>query len=222
MRITSCLLTMLLLFISSVLSYADDQPVRRRIGINLSAGLGGPTTGNHHFEYGLTNVKTRPRFSYSGGITYGPLEFISTSNVIISIEIATVEGGTPEKSIEKMQDGSAEFIIRVIPIMIWTTLITNDRLSPFIRFGLGASKVQFSELYEPSSLEDTEFEYQAFSWGAGAGLCYAFSPKASASLFADLYVTNGEHLEERKGGRVTGVFVRSSQGMLGIRLAYSL
>jgi opacity protein-like surface antigen len=222
MRIVTFLLIILLLILSSAMSHASNHPVKARFGLSLTPGLAFPSRPCHHFEYGLTNVKTHPRFAYSGGLVYGPLKFFSTINVIISAEVSSIETGTDQTAIENMSGGSAEMSIEVISAMLWTTFIANDRLSPFVRLGLGVSRVRFSELYEPPSLEDTEIEYQEFTWGAGAGINYFILPQLSASIFTDVYLIDGEHLKERKGGRTTGIYQRVTQVLTGLRITYSL
>jgi hypothetical protein len=74
--------------------------------------------------------------------------------------------------------------------------MTESRLSPFVRVGVGISKTDFRETYSYNPNISIRFHDWAFTWGIGGRFNYSFSPQFDVALFLDDWITEQKFLGE--------------------------
>jgi len=110
-------------------------------------------------------------------------------------------------------------IIRRVPIMIWWTVESRARVSPFIRFGAGISWTQYAEDHGDSdfTLDGSDW---GFTWGIGGGIRLTMNTTWSLAIFLDDWVSiddvSGE-VDTYLGTYMNGIPGPIKMTMVGIR-----
>jgi hypothetical protein len=163
--------------------------------------------------------------SYSAGVAfeYGPAFDLDGAAFKVSLEsgysrqIAPYEKTTPFQGM-LLASGYTP-IIRRVPIMIWWTVESRARVSPFIRFGVGISWTQYTEDHRNSefTLDGSDW---GFTWGIGGGIRLRMNPKWSLAIFLDDWVSIDDvagQVDTYLGTYTNGIHGPIKMTMIGIR-----
>ena len=131
-----------------------------------------------------------------------------------------MEFGTDETPIDRLPGETAKLTIKMMPVMGWVTLRSNGIFGPFVRGGLGATRLDYAEEYSLTSVSDTEFEYWSFIMGLGAGIRFSPSPRWELWIFGADFLATGSKTEVRESGREVGFKNDIGLGNTGIRVIY--
>ena len=144
----------------------------------------------------------KPMFAYSAGIQYGPIIEIYGAYMLPSLEIGFGSTKTntsiikPSSIIRFNEKYLADHAIQRIPVMLWMTITTETKLTPYVRFGMGISNTRFMEVYSYESIYYLRFQKWALTWGIGGGIQYTLSNELVLALFLDDWITNVEMKEK--------------------------
>lgn len=214
----------ILTYLSVFCLTASAQNMSHDNGITLSATAG--TAFNDPASWFFYNRRTNdndvvftPGFSGTLAIGYGPFFSIKGLTVSCSFEAGFNNVRTSHTDVYV---GTAQVELKRFPLLVWCKLTTQAPLSPFIRIGIGAMRVNFVERYSAASYENTQLDYWAFSLGAGAGIEYTTSDVLVLSLFVDSISGEGTHSERKSSGNVVGLFQRTIVIPFGLRVTLKL
>lgn len=171
--------------------------------ISFNSGL---TFGIPSWTFYTENNSTplKPGVSLTAGVQYGPLVTLHGASIYSSVEVAYGRTGTGKQRIKGSiirfaEENAAELEIRSIPIMVWLTLITDNILSPYIRFGAGLSRTDVRDEYFFSDGPTARFHQWDFTWGIGGGLNLKILDNLELALFLDDWITPSDLQSAREG-----------------------
>jgi len=208
-------------------SLAKAQSTSSHLDFTYASGLSlGYTQYQFLDDEGRKWFPVKPMFAYIAGIQYGPIVDIYGAKVLMSFEIGfgniktnTVKI-TPWRVSGLVSDiAFADFAIQRIPAMLWMTITTETKFTPYVRFGMGISKTSFKEIYSYNSDANLRFRKWAFTWGIGGGIQYKMSNEVDLGLFLDDWITINE-LKEKLPNYLTpkGIDASFKMTVIGMKI----
>ncbi len=209
-----------LLFISIGIIYPQTDNQNQFFSINFSGGTSINNPITYYFYRETEDKLINPGLYGSLGIEYGPFEIIDLTEMFFSFSAGYTKVSTSEYQLDNFPS-TAQLIIETFPILFWSKLQTDTRLSPFIEVGIGVSKLNFIERYT-NRLSGASFNYWSLGYGFGAGLNYRVSPKYEIALVAH-NLTNEKHkMVENDRYHLSGINVRNTVLAFSLRVNIKL
>jgi opacity protein-like surface antigen len=203
-----------------------DDPPTAHFAIAI---YGGPTFGSTDW-YFIQSDHRFPVYSaltIGGAIQYGPILKLDGAQLFASVEIAHGEIGTDEQDISNQistrkpdETYTALMSIERMPIMFWLTVVSDNRLSPFVRAGVGTSRTDFRELYSFMNGPSVSFHRWDFTWGIGGGLDFRLASMIDVALFLDDWVTTSDMFYMTATGGTNGLNGPYKMTAVGIRTSF--
>jgi len=165
-------------------------PSHGRADAKLGAFLGSgyPMAFDHwDFQFGLEFVDVSRDPAINVGLSYGPIGFLSSTTVGLSCELTYMQFRTDVTPISQMPGAAAEFEARVLPVLFWGTLGTPGEFGPFVRAGLGATRIYWSSTF-----------------GLAAGIRYRPSQRIEFWAYGEDLLAFREEAGTRSNGQRTG------------------
>jgi len=169
-----------------------------------------------HF-YVVKDVSVSAPRAFGMAVGYGPFGCAYDTRLFFSLEGLSFTVGTREAELKDYPFGTAKLRIDTDLGLVYASLSTPNRLSPFVRLGLGAARVDFKETYSSPRLRDVVIDYWALAYAFGAGIRYTISPGVGISACYDGVYIPGDRRGRRSDGIPTGIF--SSWGGEWARIA---
>jgi len=158
-----------------------------------------------HF-YVVKDMRVSAPRAFGMGVGYGPFPCAYDTRLSFSLEGLWFTVGTREAELKDYPFGTAKLRIDSELGLAYASLSAPNRLSPFVRLGLGAARVDFAETYSSHRLRDVLIDYWAFAYGFGAGIHYTVSPRVGISACYDGIYIPGDKRGRRSDGIPTGIF----------------
>ena len=146
-------------------SYSQDTKNNQSLFLTFSGGTALNNPINYYFYREIDDQLINPGVHISLGVGYGSINFLELSQLYFNISLGYNKVSTSEFQLENVPS-NAILIIETYPILLWSRLQTNTRLSPFIEIGFGVSKLNFIERYS-KWLNGASFSNWAFGYGFG-------------------------------------------------------
>jgi opacity protein-like surface antigen len=140
---------------------------RRSVTFSASGGIG-VVSSVASFQ-GVRDVRVSAPRAFGLGVGYGPFRFVYDTRFFLSVEGQSFAVGTSEAELRRYPYGTARLRIESAAGLVYASLSAPSRLSPFVRLGLGAARVEFEETYSSTELRDILIDYWALAYGLGAG-----------------------------------------------------
>lgn len=181
-------------------NFVDAQVTSPNLYFTFAPGLSfGPVNWNFMDDRTDNKYHVNSLLAFSAGIQYGPVLKIDGAVLYSSLEMGFGTLKTKSCEIVPISDTRrdekeyyANLEIQRIPVMFWMTITTEMKLSPFVRFGAGASNTGFKEVYTYERGPSVQFRKWAFTWGIGGGVRLTTSDESELALFLDDWITNAE------------------------------
>jgi opacity protein-like surface antigen len=170
-----------------------------------------------HFTV-VKDVRVSPPRALGLGVGYGPFRCAYDTRLFFSLEGLSFTVGTREAELKDYPFGTAKLRVNSAGGLVYASLSAPNRLSPFVRLGLGAARVDFEETYSSPRLKDVLMDYWAFTYGLGAGIRYAISPRLGISAFYEGIYIPGERRGRRSDGVPTGILSSWGGEWAGMRV----
>jgi len=162
---------------------AQEEPDSGKFSVTVAPGL---SIGSSPDALGASS------FSVGVGLEYGPLFSLYGAGFKLSLE----SGYSQQMGKYDLYLDASDFalrpyssIIRRVPVMLWCTVESPTRISPFIRAGVGISWTQFEEHYSDTSATTLDATDWGFTWGIGGGIRMQLDQRWSVALFLDDWVS---------------------------------
>jgi hypothetical protein len=213
-------------FISAKLNCQVSQSTRFSVCFSI-----GPTFGSTSWWFIDPNesFSVYPRPALGAGIHFGPFCEAYGAQLSASFEVAygSIGSGIQDISGQKTPEYGPEPLyasieIRRTPLMLWLTIMSQSRLSPYVRFGAGTAQSQFREDYSSQIGPSLSFERWSFCWGLGGGLRFAVDSSYDISLFLDDWITQQDLLEQLPNGTYNGLHAPFKLSVLGLKVTRSI
>jgi opacity protein-like surface antigen len=195
-------------------SLADE--LNPALALSASAVLG-IVSSTWHFQ-GVNDVRLSAPRAFGLAVGYGPVRSAYDTRLSVSVEGVAFTKGTREAELQYYPFGTAELRINSAAGLVYISLSAPNRLSPFVRFGLGGARVEFEETYSAPGLEDILIHYWAVAYGLGAGINYTIVPWIGVSVFYEGMYIPGDRRGRRSDGVETGIRNWWGSEWTGIRL----
>ena len=199
--------------------YSVGQEKSLDAHFSVTTALGGGWSGVKRWTFQSCDCAlVKPGIGVGLGLEYGPVLQLEGALLIPSIEISFAE----ESASRSFPTGSIEGGRQRMPIMVWAKIISNQRLSPFLRVGAGIEKTDYRESSLARWGPTIRFHQWQFSWGLGGGLNYQVGSAIALELFVDDWVTEEDILAVNSFGDTDGIFGRSGMYIFGARAVIAL
>lgn len=172
---------------------AQDEGLNPKLSVTtaIGGGFSGLTAWLFHSREG-ESVAMKPGIGFEVGLMYGPLVKISGANISASASIAYGESNTGKTQIgNSVLEGG----FQRLPIMAWVSMTTDERLSPFLRGGLGIAKTDYREQSTTGYVRNVRFHEWQFVWGLGGGVKFTTSDSFAIEAFLDAWVSEKDLVE---------------------------
>jgi opacity protein-like surface antigen len=172
---------------------AQNEELNPKLSVTtaIGGGFSGLTAWIFHSR-GEESVPMKPGVGFEVGLTYGPLVKLAGTNISASASIAYGESNTGKTHIG---DSELEGGFQRLPIMVWAAMTTDERLSPFLRGGLGMAKTDYRERSTTGYVRNVRFHEWQFVWGLGGGVRFTTSDSFAIEAFLDAWVSEKDLVE---------------------------
>jgi hypothetical protein len=113
-----------------------------------------------------------------------------------------------------------EMEIQRLPLLLWFTLDSDNRLSPFARIAIGTCQTDFREEYGNSLYPSIRFHVWTFAWGYGTGLRYRCSDKLDLIAFTENWITESKILTQNFWNQQRGISAPYGDNPVGLRIVF--
>ena len=213
-------MTFLVIIFFATLIIPQSENKSKYFSLSLS---GGTCTNNpiSYYFYGETEDEfINPGLYVNFGVGYGPFRILDLTEFSMAVTVGYTKVSTSVIELEHYPS-DAQLIIETFPVLIWGRLQTDTKLSPFIELGIGASRLNFLEMYS-YGLNGTSFNYWAFAYASGAGLKYIISEDFEIALAVSGITNEKEHIEMNDRYHNAGINVRNVVYAFYLRVDYNL
>jgi len=195
-----------------------QEDTTHNFGVLLTAGTSFPLPGNYYFTVGPQNVPVNIGYSYGLGITYG--SFALYEPTVFSISLEALQAHVQTSSMH-FGTSSAQMEQSVFCTLVSAKLYVPGRFSPFIKIGVGASRITFDESFSSIAFQSTHFAFWAFGYGGGAGVDLVLSTKMKLSIYLETLIAERQHIVDANNTQ-TGIFGSSQFNPLVLTAAITL
>lgn len=155
-------LKIFLLFCFIGVAYSQNGNTSKSFYLTFSAGTALNNPVSYYFFRETDDRLINPGFYTSIAVGYGAFDLIELTQLFLSFSIGYTKVSTSEFQLEYFPS-KAKLIIETFPMLFWSRLQTNSKLSPFIEIGIGFSKLNFIERYS-DRLNGASFSYWALGY----------------------------------------------------------
>jgi opacity protein-like surface antigen len=187
---------------------AQSQYQESSLWLSFSGAMNFCIPSVYHFSDGSTTTKVHPGISGAAGVLYGPLTFVGPTCYSISIELV-INNNTTDNPSNANKHTQMKF--QQIAAMTWMKLHIPSKVSPFIRFGIGISNINYKENYVLNSNNNLDLFYNSVTFGAGGGVDISLTDNIILSIIGHgyafsreipVYYNNGNYRGTLTGGGV--------------------
>ena len=194
--------TVIILQIVFSLYLIAQENTTHNYGIFFTAGTSFPLPSNYYFTVDHQNVPVNLGYSYGIGITYG--SFAIYEPTVFSLSLEALQTQIQTSSMD-FGTSSAQMKRSLFCTLVSAKLYVPGHFSPFIKIGVGASRITFDESYSSTQFQNTHFAYWAFGYGGGAGVDLVLSPKLRLSIYLETLIAEHQHIVDANYTQ-TGIF----------------
>jgi opacity protein-like surface antigen len=204
---------------SYILAQQEDQQTTFSLSVAGAIPFSSPT--RYNFLQGGISAKVPPGLFGSVGLVYEPiaLRIISPTKVSLSAELSICNLKSEEPS---NLNYHTQMKMQKVSAMVWTKLFIPTMFSPFVRAGIGVSRVDFQETYSISSYENVNANELSMALGLGGGVDLSISERFALSIFGDALFMPQDIQISHKDGTSWATLYSGATPMLGLRITIKL
>jgi hypothetical protein len=196
---------------SGAISQNDETD--RHFSISASAGVVTLIQGTYAFNFRYLSSQYTPGFSGSVGVSYGDFLLVSPSELQFSVEFKytrlSTEDPAPPNAYSQMRLSQYAGIV-------WAKIKVPSRISPSVRFGLGATNFKYEEEFTDIG-DKISAEYRSPTFAFGAALDITIATSTVISPYADVTITLKSQSVQSVSGRYGGTIGKFLIPSYGIR-----
>ena len=106
--------------------------------------------------------------------------------------------------------------------MLWTNIKTNNRITPYVKVGLGVAKAKIVEEYNSSYHSNLEFGNWSFCYGYGGGVELDINNQFGIALFVESTILMRDLTENDEYGYEITLLAPYGYALYGIRFIWRI
>jgi opacity protein-like surface antigen len=171
---------------SYILGQLQNQ--KSSLSLSVAGGMTYYVPQKYDFLQGGISSLITPGIFGSIGIVYEPiaLNLIKPTQISLSMELSFSNTKSEEPS---NSNDYSQTELQNITAMVWTRLSIPAPISPFVRAGIGISRIKFQENYGSSFYQNINLNDYSLALGIGAGVELSISEEFLLSIFGDALYT---------------------------------
>ena len=208
------LLLYILIPTSCILSQQEDQ--QSALSLSIAGAIPFSSPPIYRFEQLAISVKIPPGLYGSIGLVYGPITFriINPTKVSLSTELSFCNMKSEDPNYSNFH---SQMKLQKINAMVWTKVFIPASFCPFVRAGIGITKLKFQETYGISFLENVSVNELTVVLGLGGGVDLSISNQFVLSIFGDALFTPRNIPISHNDGTSWGAWNFGATPLLGLQ-----